>query len=315
MVANNKILVDVDPTADTHPAVERAIWLAKAYGADLELFICEYDPYLAGDRFSDSTGLQKARDSLLKERRNRLEKLAATAEDAGVSATVDVVWDHPIDEAIIRKVHSSQPLMVVKDTHYHPVLKRTIFSNTDWGLIRECPASLMLVKPKSFGEPVRILAAVDPLHHHDKPAELDQLIMSIGQEMASRSKGELSVFHCFDPTPAIAGASTTMATPIAVPVSEVTEALEQQHKEAMEKLCAGYDVPRDRVHIHQGTPEELLPELADQQRTDVVVMGAVSRRGLKRIFIGHTAERVLDRLPCDLVIVKPSGFSAALQDD
>jgi universal stress protein E len=38
------------------------------------------------------------------------------------------------------------------------------------------------------------------------------------------------------------------------------------------------------------------------------VMGAISRSGLKRVFIGNTAEQLLDRLPCDLLIVKPAEF-------
>jgi universal stress protein E len=37
-------------------------------------------------------------------------------------------------------------------------------------------------------------------------------------------------------------------------------------------------------------------------------MGAVSRSALERVFIGGLAEKVLDRLPCDLLIVKPEGF-------
>jgi universal stress protein E len=41
-------------------------------------------------------------------------------------------------------------------------------------------------------------------------------------------------------------------------------------------------------------------------------MGAVSRSGLKGLFLGNTAEDVLDRLHCDLVIVKPTGFRAVL---
>jgi universal stress protein E len=40
-------------------------------------------------------------------------------------------------------------------------------------------------------------------------------------------------------------------------------------------------------------------------------MGAVSRSWLQNVFIGHTAERVLDRLPCDLMVVKPSEFAGA----
>jgi universal stress protein E len=33
-------------------------------------------------------------------------------------------------------------------------------------------------------------------------------------------------------------------------------------------------------------------------------MGAMSRSGLKRIFIGNTAEKVLDSLQCDVLIVR-----------
>jgi hypothetical protein len=39
-------------------------------------------------------------------------------------------------------------------------------------------------------------------------------------------------------------------------------------------------------------------------------MGAVSRSGLKRIFIGNTAQRLLDLLPCDILVVKPRQFRA-----
>jgi hypothetical protein len=41
-------------------------------------------------------------------------------------------------------------------------------------------------------------------------------------------------------------------------------------------------------------------------------MGAVPRSGLKRLFIGNTAERVLHQLPCDLLIVKPPQLSTCV---
>ena len=50
------------------------------------------------------------------------------------------------------------------------------------------------------------------------------------------------------------------------------------------------------------------PQVARHTHCAMVVMGAVSRSGLKSIFIGNTAERVLDRLQCDLLVVKPLGF-------
>ena len=45
-----------------------------------------------------------------------------------------------------------------------------------------------------------------------------------------------------------------------------------------------------------------------KHRASVVVMGAVSRSALTRLFIGHTAERVIDALKCDVLIVKPRRF-------
>jgi hypothetical protein len=36
----------------------------------------------------------------------------------------------------------------------------------------------------------------------------------------------------------------------------------------------------------------------------------MSRSGLKRVFIGNTAERVLHDLPCDVLVVKPPRFKS-----
>ena len=85
-----------------------------------------------------------------------------------------------------------------------------------------------------------------------------------------------------------------------------------EHADAVAALCKAHGIPRERTHVHQGGTRELLMALTEQLRADVVVMGAISRSGLKGLFLGNTAEDVLDRLHCDLVIVKPEGFKPAL---
>ena len=50
-----------------------------------------------------------------------------------------------------------------------------------------------------------------------------------------------------------------------------------------------------------------IPAVARSTHAALVVMGAVSRSGLSRVFIGNTAERVLDALPCDVLVIKPRG--------
>ena len=82
--------------------------------------------------------------------------------------------------------------------------------------------------------------------------------------------------------------------------------------DSVERLCREHGIPPERTHVHQGSTRQLLLTLTEQLRADAVVMGAVSRSGLKGLFLGNTAEDVLDRLHSDLIIVKPDGFRAVL---
>jgi universal stress protein E len=103
-----------------------------------------------------------------------------------------------------------------------------------------------------------------------------------------------------------------MTMPIALPITEIADAMRAEHTEAVAQLCKKHGVPAERTHIHQGGTRQLLLTLTEQLRADAVVMGAISRSGLKGLFLGNTAEDVLDRLHCDLIIVKPEGFKAVL---
>jgi universal stress protein E len=55
-------------------------------------------------------------------------------------------------------------------------------------------------------------------------------------------------------------------------------------------------------------PVDAITEAARKTHSAIVVMGALSRSGYKRLLIGNTAERILDELPCDLLVVKPANF-------
>ena len=311
MTDQQRVLVVVDPTASFHPAIERAAWLAHHTPAGIELFISDYAPQLVDTR-SHGVAATQARAAVLERHRNRLEQLAAPLRSGGLAIDVDVRWDYPLHDSIVRKAEDIGADFVIKDTHYHSVLKRSIFSNTDWSLIRNRAATLWLVKPRPPGQKPCFVAAVDPLHERDKPADLDHRIVTAGRELTRALGGELHLFHAFDVTAAIALSTDSMTMPIALPINEFTEAMRAEHTEAVERLCKEHAVPRERTHIHQGGTRQLLLTLTEQLRADAVVMGAISRSGLKGLFLGNTAEDVLDRLHCDLIIVKPEGFKAVL---
>jgi universal stress protein E len=308
----SRLLVVVDPTAENQPAARKACQLAGLMGAEVELFICDYDPHLSGERFFDSKGLEKAREHVIEAHRQRLaeisEELKAT-DRGGSKCTIhtDARWDNPRGDAILRKLGESHADMLVKDTHYHNVLKRSVFSNTDWELIRGFDSRLLLAKPTPWKEPPVIVVAVDPTHENDRPAALDKTLLNEAETLAAATGGKLHIVHACDAATAYAASADSIAFPVSVPVRELTENLREYHRKAMDELLESWQSDLDYdVHFREGETRETLLALIEEVEADIVVMGAVSRSALERIFLGSTAERVLDHLPCDLLVVRRS---------
>ena len=209
----------------------------------------------------------------------------------------------------MREVFRLSPAFVVKDTHHHSVLARTIYSNTDWHLIRECPAPLWLIKPAASRAQGVVLAAVDPLHGNDKPAALDRKIIDVARMLAKLFGNRVQLGHAISVQ--FPGPGAALPAAAAIPSGmqpEVEAQIRREHSEALERLAADTGFTSEQVHLRRGDPADTIPRLAADLDAAVVVMGAVSRSRLKRVFIGHTAEKVLEALSCDALIVKPEGF-------
>jgi universal stress protein E len=295
-MSGTRILVVVDPTTnEEQPVIRRAAWLAEKTGAALELFACDYDADIDAGRVATvwipDAG---ARERLLLRHRQKLEDIAGPLRDRGLSVTVDVSWDYPLADAIIKRVAAKPPWLVAKDTDHHTIVQRTLLTHTDWQLIRECPVPLLLVKPRDIAAKPAVLAAVDPLNLHDKPAALDDAIYKFAVSLAETSGGGLHLVHASAP-------------PMGVQLPAQAQALvAAEHRKAIATFVETHPVAGENVHVLDGLPHECLRYAAQHVAADFLVMGAVARRGIKKLLVGSTAARVLDRLPCDLVIIKPA---------
>ena len=301
----SNILCVIDPTTETQPGLERAAWLAQSTGADVELLVCYYNEYLSGDRLFDSPSLEKARQEVIGEYEKHLEKLATPLRDNGIVVRTHATWDHPLHEGIVRRACEIDADIVFKDTHHHSAVARALFSNTDWNLIRTCPKPLWLVKPNEVADAPIFMGAIDPLNENDKPAALDDEILMLAKALAENLNGEVHAFHAYDPRIAVATATANAYIPVSLPFDEIEKQMREQHEKRFNEVTAFHEIADANSHLIAGLTHEELPELAEKLAADVVVMGAVSRNRWKRLFIGATAERTLEHLPCDLLIVKP----------
>jgi universal stress protein E len=220
------------------------------------------------------------------------EKIAARF-DAEVLEAVDL-------DSIARLT----PDLVVSASAWQSPLQRTLFTGDDWRLIRECPVPVLLVKDPTLLTKPRILACVDPTHAGDKPAALDHQLLVVAERFARVLDGEVRVLHVCTHRHSFAVAGDAYVTP--VPGGGAGGVGIEQAEQALRNLLAAHPslVGHGRVRI--GTPADEIVAEAREQRASLVVMGAVARGRLERWIVGSTAEGALDRLACNVLVVKPT---------
>jgi universal stress protein E len=309
-----RILVAVkDPTARALPAVNKAAQIAKGLGAQLTLFHDIATPLYAEGLQGRGIDLASLQREVQTARREQLEKIAARIRKHGIDVDVAADWDYPPAEAIIRKAQRiSADLLVVSNHHSasgapgrHPA--RWLLAYTDWELLRFCPIPVLLVKNRALYHRPRVLAAVDPGHTYAKPSNLDRQILRAGAQLVHALRGELHALHAFHQPLALMPA---MPDGPLLDLETGYEALEADARSKLEKLVDGFDVKPSHCHLVQGRPHEAIPRTAKRERSAIVAMGVVSRSGLKRFFIGNTAEFVLDAVTADILVVKPADFQS-----
>ena len=94
--------------------------------------------------------------------------------------------------------------------------------------------------------------------------------------------------------------------PIELPIEKLDQKIREDHRNQLTALAEANNIAEDHVHQLPGSTREILPTFVRGKGIDLVVMGAIARWGIKRAIIGSTAERVLDFLPCDVLIVRTS---------
>jgi universal stress protein E len=304
------ILVFVDPTATEHPAVEKAALIASQCGARIELYACEtkesramrYSAHLAkGGPIEFVTHLRAV-----------LEEVAKPLAGRGLDVCVEVTSGDPLHVQLLDRAQHTKADLVIKDTHHHSLAKRTFITNTDWHLIRGCPVPLLLTKAKRWTEPTVIVAAVDPSHVNDKPAALDHEVLQGAHVLAGATHGSVHALHAYLPI----ALSAEVATGMPVIMSAMTPKMMDEERvaalEQVQTLCKPFGIDSQHAAVKLGVASDVIPNFAEEVDADVVVMGAISRSGLARLFIGSTAERVLETLPCDVLVIKPPDLPASL---
>jgi universal stress protein E len=233
-----------------------------------------------------------------------VETLAETAREMGITVTTEVVEERPVAEAVVARAKKSSPDFILKGTHFHSNAERGIMIDSDWQLARISPYPIWFVKGSQFEESPMIVAAVDPTHSHDKPAILDDTIVRMTKLVADATDGTAHLFHTYERLAGIGDEAIKVFKPVKIEIDKIDKKIQAEHREALDALAERNKVDEKNVHQLPGKTRDLLPSFVRSNNVQLVVMGVLARWGIKKMVVGSTAERVMDHLPCDILIVR-----------
>jgi universal stress protein E len=292
----------------------RGVELARAHQA--QLTVLDVVPELAiSARSSQELG---GRGALLQQivdaRKLHLEKSlveVGAREDVAVKVVVGRRYLEAIHD-VLRHNHD----LVLKRAESAPWLGR-VFTSDDMHLLRKCPCPVWLLQAENTPAQRRVLAAIDLDPDAEAPDRdpLNDRILRYAAAAAAFESAELHVVHAWESP--VAGFASLWAD---IPEEAERHYLDGEYRARQEVVHAIdlrlrdslgaqiYEFLSPKFLLLHGRPELHIPQYAEQIQASVVVMGTVARTGIPSLFIGNTAEDILEQLRCGVLAIKPEHF-------
>lgn len=274
-----------------------------------ELYICcmfdeaELPPALPGRR----ERVRRVRQKLIERCRRSLDKLLKDLAAAGVSASGEVRASSSVEEDALEVVQRISPSLVLIRRNNHSRFEEMTLTGHDFSMIRSCPAPVWVVNPQhKSGD--KIVGAIErPSADGGAVDSLDARILDHAAKLARKLGKEPHALHTFGE----AGLPQAVEPAAPDPEDDMGTSRYDRRMGRVFDMAAAHGLPRERIHIHEGKLVETLEEMSEPMNADLIVLGA--RRGgrLSRMFSGSAAERVVQRVRADVLVLKSGGPRAA----
>ena len=284
MVLSN-ILVVIDPTNEEQIALKRAEQIAVDCGAELHLFCCDYT-----EEISDFDSRKDAKHAVVSENKLAIESLADPLRKEGITVNTASYWNNDWQKSILRAAEQVNADLIIKSSFYHTKLQRKLKPTSDYKLLRHSPCSVLLVKNDSPWMQQKIVAALALDTDDREHISLNRNIMTQARVLATATQSELHIASAFVQKNDAADALKLLDSDID---SSITE----------ESLGIIFNVDPSRVHLKKGEPQSVIVEITDELRADLLIIGTVARKGISGLLLGNTAEKILDSLEMDILVV------------
>ena len=251
-------------------------------------------------------------DILRDERRKELDRLIYSNKEEGLDISAKVLSGITFIE-VIREIIKKEHDLLITTPQGSSGLSEALFGTTTMHFMRKCPCPVWAIKPSKRDSFNNILAAIDFNDEGESDPLLNDKIMELATSMAMKEKSDLHIVHAWD-----MHHENILRYHARISVEEIEKAksrLRESYNNRLEKLGKKYSsiIRPENIHLLRGNPEELIPDIAIEKNIDLIIMATISRTGIPGLFIGNTAEKILQQVNCSVLAVKPDGFVSPVE--
>jgi universal stress protein E len=286
--------LDLGPRAEgvtpgSRRAIDRAAWLVARVGGSLGL-VHSVRP----DEYWDEPSHQFVAGEGGDGRQAVLDAAVAELAERGVEATL-AVRKEPAWLAVVREVLRVHADLVVAGKRTDVYTDDRRLGTVARKLVRKCPCAVWLEDPRETRDPSVLLAATDLSPVGDRA-------VALAASVADALGAELHVVHAY-----------SVSLEAQMEGGEARREYERDKYDAavrsIEAVLADSPLAgAATLHVGLSSPTQAVLEGVEKLRPGLVVMGTISRGGIPGLLMGNTAERLIDRIDCALLTVKPADF-------
>lgn len=306
------LLVVIDPNQDDQTALRRAVYIVQRNGGRIKAFLPVYDLSYDMTTLLSPDERNAMRKGVINQKTAWIKQQARYYLEAGIQIDIKVIWHNRPYEAIIEEVITDKHDLLIKMAHQHDKLGSLIFTPLDWQLLRKCPAPVWMVKDKEWPEYGTIVVAANLSNEESYHDALNLKLIELTNDLSHRIQKDPDV-HLLSAYP-VAPINIAIELPDFDP-NLYNNALRGQHLIAMKELRQKFSIPEEKTHVKEGLPEQVIPQVCEELNAGIVVLGILGRTGLSAAFLGNTAEQLIDHIKCDLLAIKPDGFTCPITVD
>ncbi len=288
------IIVALDYKDTEQAEIDHALILAKSHNAKLT-FVSVIPPLPKDAHLEISAMSPDERLQLqLNKREEDLSSVAECIKSHNIDVEIIVLSGTPSTEIIKQVLRSNYDLLMFSE-RTNPTLKNMLIGGTGKQLLRKCPCPVFAVHPEHSGEYDNIMATIDVILHDDYSNDkLNEAIITTAKAITEADNSELFL--------------------LSIPPNDDAKTA---HLERINNCLESHDIQidNDNIILESGNPVSVIPTISIAKKTDLLVMGMLSRSGIKGFFIGNVAEKVLDNVECSVLAIKPAEFVSPITLD